>query len=290
MKPIPPKKKQKKRRAKRQRRTINVLASVLTTFSLYCGISSVFASINGEFKIASYWILSAIILDMLDGTVARLTHSVSEFGKELDSLGDIVSFGVGPSVLIYMAYFQVEPAGEKLIDPTGSMLAIVFVICGALRLARYNVYQSTRRDYFVGLPIPAAAGTVASFVLFTQDLGLEDVPIWVFGPLTLLLSGLMVSTVLYPKDRLKAFVLRPRHAFQFLVLCVIGIAVFDRAVQYSPAIVLLPLAGAYVFFGLSNDLYARGKRIVRRNAAEEAGTSPGRNSEPEPRDEDPVAK
>lgn len=289
MKPIRPKKKQRKRRSKRRRRTINVLASVLTTFSLYCGISSVFASINGEFEIASYWILAAIILDMLDGTVARLTHSVSEFGKELDSLGDIVSFGVGPSVLVYMAYFQAEPSSEKLIDPTGSMLAIVFVICGALRLARYNVYQSTRRDYFVGLPIPAAAGTVASFVLFTQDLGL-DVPIWVFGPLTLLLSGLMVSTVLYPKDRLKAFVLRPRHAFQFLVLCVIGIAVFDQALLISPAIVLLPLAAAYVLFGLSNDLYARGKRAIRRNAAAESGQSTGRDSRPETRSETPVVK
>lgn len=283
-------KKQKKRRSKRRRRPINVLASVLTTFSLYCGISSVFASINGEYTTASYWILSAIILDMLDGAVARLTNSVSEFGKELDSLGDIVSFGVGPSVLMYTAYIQAEPAGETLIDPTGSMLAIVFVICGALRLARYNVYQSTRRDYFVGLPIPAAAGALASFVLFTEDLGWESVPVWVFGPVILLLSVLMVSAVLYPKDRLKAFVLRPRHAFQFLVLCVIGIAVFDRAVQYSPAIVLLPLAAAYVFFGLTNDLYARGKRILNRNKAAETDSSLGQEPHSKAHNKTRVAK
>jgi CDP-diacylglycerol--serine O-phosphatidyltransferase len=208
----------------------------------------------------------------------------------LDSLSDLVSFGVGPSVLVYTAYLQAEPSAGKFIDPSGSMLAIVFVICGALRLARYNVYQSTRRDYFVGLPIPAAAGTVASFVLFTQDLGLEDVPIWVFGPLTLLLSGLMVSVVLYPKDRLKAFVLQPRHAFQFLVLCVIGIAVFDRAIVYSPAIVLLPLAVAYVLFGLSYDLYARGRRLLRRDADEDSEPSPERVSPPESPSKTPVAK
>ena len=91
------------RQRKRRRMPINVAASVITTFALYCGIASIFAAIRDDFELASYWILAAILFDMLDGTIARLTKSVSDFGKELDSLADMVAFGVAPAVLIYNA-------------------------------------------------------------------------------------------------------------------------------------------------------------------------------------------
>ncbi len=249
---------------------INVAASVITTLALYCGIASVFAAIRGEYEGASYWILGAIILDMLDGTVARLTKSVSDFGKELDSLSDMVSFGAAPAVLIYSAYLIEGEVTQSFITPTGSMVAIVFVICAALRLARFNVYQSERQDIFVGLPSPAAAGTIASFTLFCQYFELH-VAYWVLGPLTVLLALLMVSTVRYPKKTMRLFVLAPRKAFQFLVLCVAGIAVFNYALQYSPAIVLLPLAMAYVAFGAVNEgiVFLGRKRGLRRPGEED---------------------
>ena len=247
----------------RLRRPINVVASVLTTFGLYCGIASIFASINVEFEKAAYWIIGAMVFDILDGTVARLTKSTSDFGKELDSLCDLVSFGVSPAVLIYAAYMQEEQLTGELVRNTGAMMAIIFVICGALRLARYNVFQSTRRDYFTGLPIPAAAGTIASFELFTHYLEI-NVVFWVLGPLTLGLAFLMVSTVLYPKDRFKAYLLAPGHAFRFLALGAIGIAIFHYAIQYHPSIVLLPIGASYVGWGIGYDIYLRARRLAKK--------------------------
>lgn len=248
---------QKKRRSRRfrmrarRRMPINVAASAITTLALYCGVASIFASIRGEYSTASYFILAAIICDMMDGAVARMTKSVSDFGKELDSLSDVVSFGAAPSVLIYTAFLM----EDQSIGPMGSMLAVIYVIFGALRLARYNVFQADQQTYFVGLPIPGAAGTIASFTIFCQYFELQ-VAIWVLAPLTLALSFLMVSAIRYPKKNLQVFTLTPRKGFRFLLGVVIGIAVINYAMEYSPAIVLFPLGMAYVLFGLSNETFA----------------------------------
>lgn len=244
------------RSRQRKRMPINVAASVITTIALYCGVASIFASIRGFYDIAAYWILGAIIFDTLDGTVARLTKSVSDFGKELDSLSDIVSFGVAPAVLIYNAYLiEVGVNGNEDASPTGGMIAVVFIIMGALRLARYNVFQADRQDIFFGLPIPAAAGNIASFTLFCNYFDLK-VAFWVLGPLTLALAFLMVSNVRYPKKNMSVFVLSPRKGFRMLVSFVIVIAVFHYARSYSPAIVFFPLGMTYVLFGLTNEMVA----------------------------------
>lgn len=268
--PKPKKRRSRRFRQRRRRRMpINVAASVITTFSLYCGIASIFAAIRSDYEMASYWILAAIISDMLDGTIARLTKSVSDFGKELDGLADMVSFGVAPAVLIYTAYLIESAVTGSDVAPMGSMVAIVFVICTALRLARYNIYQAERQDLFVGLPSPAAAGTIASFTLFVQYFDLH-VAYWVLGPLTVALALLMVSTVRYPKRTMRIFVLSPRYAVRFLVLCGVGIAVFHYARQYHSAIVLLPLGMAYVLFGVVNGVYVFLRRKRLGAAAEQS--------------------
>ena len=254
--------KRPKRKQTLRRRPINVLASVMTTFSLYCGIASIFAAIAGRFETAAYFIGAAMVFDILDGTVARLTRSVSEFGKQLDSLCDLVSFGVAPAVLIYTAFLQEGQDIDGVMSRVGSVMAIIYVICGALRLARYNVYQSEVRDYFTGLPIPAAGAVISSFVLFTHYYELR-VAFWVLGPLTLTLAYLMVSTVRYPKDKLKLFVLAPKNAFRFLALCVVGIAAFHYAVQHSPGIPLFLLSLSYALFGIAEGLIARFRRKPR---------------------------
>ena len=240
-----------------KRRPINVLASVITTFSLYLGLTSIFFSIRGEHEKAAYVILGAIICDMLDGTVARLTNTMSEFGKELDSLCDLVSFGVAPAVLIFCAFCYEAPKPMGLGDRIGSVMAIIFAICGALRLARFNVYQATQREHFTGLPIPAAGGTVATFVLFTNYYKL-NVAFWFLCPLTLLLAYLMVSTVRYPKDRLKkALVLSPNNAFRLLAFSVIAFAFFHFCVTESPAIIMFPIAAAYMVYGIYDEIWGR---------------------------------
>jgi len=244
------------------RRPINVLASALTTLNLYFGIASIFAAIDGDFIKAAYFIVIAIILDTLDGAVARLTHTTSEFGKQLDSLCDIVSFGVAPSVLIYIAYIPEEPTN---LTRLGAVLAIFYVISVALRLARFNVYQSDMRDYFVGLPSPAAAGTLASFVLFMRYFEWHDVMWYILGPLTVALSLVMVSNVLYPKSRVKAWLYGPRKGFSFLVLCGVAIAVIDQASHFSPSIVLLPVGLLYLVSGPIEFAYGK---LTKRPAPE----------------------
>ena len=124
-----------RQRRRIRRRPINVLASAVTIAGLYFGIASIFHAIDQNYKDAAYFILLAMLCDILDGTVAKITHSVSEFGKELDSLCDLVSFGAAPAVLIYTAYLAEERAGGSLMARTGAVFAIIFVICGALRLA-----------------------------------------------------------------------------------------------------------------------------------------------------------
>lgn len=261
-------KRRKNRRAIR-RRPVNLLASVMTTLNLYMGIMSIFSSIGQEFENAAYFILAGILFDMLDGFVARLTHSTSEFGKELDSLADIVTFGVAPAVMVFVAYLPeaanlpTMPGNESIVGKTGSYMAIVFAICAALRLARFNTYQSDMRDSFVGLPSPAAGGTLATSVLFLEYVeknivGMEGgfIAYYALGPLAVALALLMVSTVRYPKNRFKAFVLAPRHAFIGLAFWAFVIAIAHYALTTSPHIVLFPAAMTYVLFGVVDSGWA----------------------------------
>lgn len=231
------------------RRPINLLPSVLTIFNLYWGVASILASINGEYETAAIYIFIAMVFDGLDGAVARITRSVSMFGKELDSLCDMVSFGVAPALLIYLGFmFGVYPQ-DSAPHFIGSMAVIGFVICGALRLARFSVFQFDRPDAFAGLPTPASAVVVASFVLFTGYLAWEP-PFWAVAGMLTALAVLMVSVVRYPKWQLQVFMLPPKRPYLFLLLCVVGVVAFHYARERSIAAVLLPLALIYVGYGI----------------------------------------
>ena len=257
----------KKRRFRRFRKRLNVrrmpinlLASALTSAGLYCGIASIFKAIDQDYKVAAYFIIAAMVFDVLDGTVAKLTKSVSEFGKELDSLCDLVSFGAAPAVLIYTAFLTEEHAGGAFSKNTGAAFSIFYVICGAWRLARYNVFQSDRRDYFIGLPIPAAAGTIATFVLFTHYLEVH-IAAWVLSPMTFLLALMMIGKLRYPKDKMKAFVVAPRNAFRALPVVALLLAVFHKAlIDHSPAIVLFPFGAAYCLYGVGDFIYQHAQK------------------------------
>lgn len=268
LKPIKGKHSRRWRKRARKRMPINMAASLVTTIALYCGVASIFSSIRGDYVDACYWILGAMVFDTMDGTVARLTRSVSDFGKELDSLSDIVSFGVAPAVLIYNAYLLEGEVTNSFLGPTGGMVAIIYVIFGALRLARYNVFQADRQDVFFGLPIPGAAATIAAFHLFSQKYDLH-LAYWLLGPLTIALAFLMVSNVRYPKKNMSVFLLAPRKGFQLLVLFVVGIAGIHYAVEISPTIVLFPLTIAYVLFGITNEVVAFTTRKTALTPTEE---------------------
>lgn len=148
---------------RRMRRGVYLLPSILTLGNLFCGFYALIAVYNDEYVMAALSILLAEVFDTLDGAVARMTGATSDLGIQLDSLADLVSFGVAPGLLAYV--FALKPFGW-----IGGLTAFAFAACGAFRLARFNIQTHiTDKRYFVGLPIPAAAAVVATFVVFLKD-------------------------------------------------------------------------------------------------------------------------
>src|SRR5467141_5341190 len=147
----------------RRRKSIFLLPSLLTTGNLFCGFVAMLLTVDGRYAEATLAIFVAMIMDMLDGRVARLMKATSQFGVEYDSLADIVSFGVAPAFMLY--WFALRDLGRP-----AWFAAFLFVICGALRLARFNVQTGTvDRRFFIGLSTPAAAGVVAASILLLGD-------------------------------------------------------------------------------------------------------------------------
>lgn len=223
------------KKKKKRKRGVFVLPNLLTTASLFCGFYSVIASMKGDFLLAAVSILIATVLDGLDGRIARITNTMSKFGAEYDSLSDVIAFGVAPALLAYMwALFSY--------GKTGWLAAFLFVVCGALRLARFNVQIGLiESKVFNGLPIPAAATVVASALLFFDYLGGRgtfDEPIVLIS--VVFLSLLMVSNVKYYSFKdLNFFSRKPFLSFVLIVVIFVIIVwepqvmIFTFSVGYS---------------------------------------------------------
>jgi CDP-diacylglycerol--serine O-phosphatidyltransferase len=181
----------KKRPPRKRKKTIYVLPNFITTASMFCGFVAIVSSIQGRFEHAALAILIATVFDAVDGRIARLTNTTSHFGIQYDSLADLVSFGVAPAVVAYL--WALEPYGRF-----GWLAAFLFTVCGALRLARFNVQKgSVDPSYFVGLPIPAAAFLIAATILLSSEFDLRPVEGQPFLVMIYALSFLMVSTIKY---------------------------------------------------------------------------------------------
>ena len=202
-----------------RRRAVFLLPNLVTTVALLLGFWSITQSIQGHWDRAAWGIVLAGIADMMDGRIARATRSTSKFGVEYDSLADLVSFGMAPALLVYN--WALAPMGQR-----GWIIASLFAICAALRLARFNVQQNVEeRDRYQGLPSTFAGGMMAVIVWFVGWLGWEPPFSSAFGLLITLsfvsLALLMVSTVPYPST--KALPVTGRNAFPTLVGIVLGI-------------------------------------------------------------------
>jgi CDP-diacylglycerol--serine O-phosphatidyltransferase len=245
---------QKRKLRVHKRRAIYILPNLFTTLSLLFGFYSMICSIQGRFHAAAGAILLAAIMDGLDGTVARMTQTTSRFGVEYDSLCDLVSFGVAPAILVYLwalrpnvlnMNFLVSPE-EKSIS-LGVMAAFVFLSCGALRLARFNVFAGLRDPgFFQGLPIPAGAGVIASTVLWHGRVAGTPLPPngYAILALTVLTAFLMVSNLDYfsLKNRI---IVKNNHPFETLAVIVVILAVAIIKVKT----ILFPLALVYLASG-----------------------------------------
>jgi CDP-diacylglycerol--serine O-phosphatidyltransferase len=170
-----------------RRRGIYLLPNLLTTCGLFAGFYSIVASIDGNFQMAAWAIFAAMFFDSMDGRVARLTSTSSEFGKEYDSLTDMVSFGLAPAIVIYQWGVQRLAEYGALWGRLGWLAAFLYVAAAAFRLARFNTNVGQDRRFFQGLASPAAACGVASMVWLTSHYGIDG--------LTALVSGITVTAI-----------------------------------------------------------------------------------------------
>jgi CDP-diacylglycerol--serine O-phosphatidyltransferase len=214
---------------------------MFTMGNLFCGFLSILSSMDGEATHACRFILLGFFLDGLDGFVARVSRGATRFGVELDSLADLITFGLAPAIMVYS--FRLKDLGRW-----GWVLGFVFVMCGAFRLARYNLTAKTSpREGFEGLPIPAAASLLVSYTLFSFDMWGELKYVRFLVAMTLVVSGLMVSTIPFEdkptswrsgKDKLK---------FVFLLGGVIAVLI-DMAKTAFPLVLI------YVAYGLVREI------------------------------------
>lgn len=218
-----------------------LLPSLFTIANLFCGWSCIVYAMRGQLETAALFVGVAMLLDMLDGRIARMTGTASEFGTQLDSLADVISFGMAPAVLAYA--WGLAPLGRL-----GWAVGFLFVTAAALRLARFNIQKGTDKRYFIGLASPAAGALIASTV-FYYPAGLPEKPIaYLAIPLVLVPALLMVSTIRFRS--FKTIDIGVRRRYQTLIL----LAAFLALLVTYPHEVLLLMAYTYLmsaFIGLA---------------------------------------
>jgi CDP-diacylglycerol---serine O-phosphatidyltransferase len=245
-------------------RTVFLLPSTFTVGNIFCGYYAIIATMHGDYDRAAQAIGIAIVLDMLDGRIARLTNSATAFGLQLDSLADVISFGIAPSVLALTWGFA------TLDTRLGWIVAFTFAICGTMRLARFNV-QAGHFKHFVGLPIPAGGGTIAAIVHFIRDPLDAQVTAFTMLVIVFILALLMVSTVRYTSFKQLAFG-RKSHT------TILGLAFLFALIYFYSRWTLLVVAASYTLSGPLHRLYSLAR--PRRHADEEPLSQPLKTSEP----------
>ncbi len=232
---------------------IYILPNFFTLMNLFFGFYSVICSVEANFSTAAIAILLAAVFDLLDGKIARATHTTSRFGAEFDSLADLVSFGMAPGLMLYLWILQ--PLGRF-----GWLAAFLFMACGALRLARFNTSLDQPGDgNFSGLPIPAAAAMIAVTVFFVLDLGLNpEVTRFPILFLTYMLSFLMVSSIKYYSFK-KVDLFRSMNFNVLVSMMLILILIASK-----PSITLYVIALGYIASGPVKFLLWHSRNTIRK--------------------------
>lgn len=236
-------------------RGIYLLPNLFTITALFAGFYAIIVAMKGHFDSAATAIFIAMVMDALDGRVARMTHTQTAFGAQLDSLSDMVSFGIAPALVVYSW-------GLDTLGKFGWIAAFIYAVAGALRLARFNVQHGTMdKRYFKGLPIPMGAGLIASLVWTCQVYGLKGSVIdWIIGVVTILIGLLMVSNLLYRS--FKDLDLKNKVTFMHILALVVALVLIALA---PPQILLI----AFALFALSGPVFwlsfRRRVRLLRKS-------------------------
>ena len=243
-------------------RSIYLLPNLFTSAALFAGFYAIVQAMNGRFEHAAVAIFIAMVLDGLDGRVARLTHTQSAFGAEYDSLSDMVSFGVAPALVIYV--WALKPLGKL-----GWIAAFIYCSCAALRLARFNTkLDDSDKRFFQGLPSPAAAALLAGLVWVSYDNGVNGNEVffdwirmnWIAWTITLFAGLTMVSDLRYYSG--KNFNLRRSVPFVVILLVVLAFVL----ISYSPPVVLFAI---FLLYGISGYAYWLNGRLKQQRASRE---------------------
>ena len=218
------------RGSRRFRRGVYLLPSMFTLGNMFCGYACIIYAMRGEFATAAPFIGFAMVLDMLDGRIARMTGTTSDFGIELDSLADVISFGIAPAILSFT--WGLRPLGR-----IGWAVGFLFVAAAALRLARFNIQTGTQdKRYFVGLPSPAAAAVPAATVYafpYGFETTHEALPVLAMVIVVIVPALLMVSTIRFRS--LTKVDLQDRRSYSVLVLVAVGLAAVAAQPEYGLA-------------------------------------------------------
>ncbi len=246
------------------RKLLFVLPNLFTVSSIFCGFYAIVVLSIGEvssedFFKAAVLIFFATFFDTFDGRVARMTKTQTEFGRQLDSLADVISFGVAPGLLVFKW-------GLSTLDLLGLIIAFIFPVCAALRLARFNVISirggTDASKFFTGLPVPLAAGMVVSIVIAHNRAATEIVHAGWVGVLVLALSALMVSNVKYRTFKDVGF--SPRNVAVFLVVLAAGLIL---AIQVRASFALLAYFSGYIALGILEEIVFFKRRRQERITA-----------------------
>jgi len=234
----------------KRRKGIYVLPNLVTLAALFGGFYSIVMAMNGRFDMAAIGIFCAMVLDSLDGRVARMTNTQSAFGEQMDSLSDMVSFGAAPALIAYE--WALRGLGRW-----GWIAAFVYCACAALRLARFNVNTAVvDKRYFQGLPSPAAAGLIAIFILLMTELGVKGPSVaWEMFALSLYAGLTMVTNV--PFYSFKDIGMKKSVPFVVIVLVVLGIG----AVSLDPARMMFAIFMAYGVSGYVVYVWRKSKGV-----------------------------
>jgi len=243
-----------------RRRGIYLLPNIFTTAAMFSGFYAIVASMNGHFEKAAIAIFVAMILDGVDGRVARMTNTQSEFGAEYDSLSDMVSFGIAPALVMYQwSLSSMVELGWQW-GKLGWLAAFIYTACAAMRLARFNTQIGTAdKRYFQGLPSPSAAAVVAGLVWVGVDNSIIGADLSIFTVVIMIALGLlMMSNVLYYS--FKEFHFKGKVSFISLIVIVLVLAL--AALDTSKALFLV--FGLYALSGPVLSLLRKVRKLGRK--------------------------
>ena len=243
-----------RRRFRRPKRSIYLLPSFFTVGNIFAGFFAVISTLHGNYGNAAVAIGIAVVLDGLDGRIARMTGETSDFGLQLDSLADVISFGIAPAVLIYSWGF-----GD--LGNLARLSAFFFLICGAMRLARFNL-QVQELKHFAGLPIPAGAGFIAAVVHLFKAAPESHLAQYSLVAVTYILGLLMVSTLRYPSPKQLHMGRGKSH------LTVLLVALLVAGVIWYSEEVLMAVSTVYVLSGITMRVYQMIRYRMRRDSGD----------------------